>query len=298
MVYVGDAHGRGDQVDEQLVEEDLLLFHLPVVYYPLFDVAHFVCAALQLRKEHGQQFGRQHPVSSCVAMLSSSFAGSLLASLALGLPAVSPLQREDKVLLAVVVWLAVFFSPLDVVHRLLTNRTVFTLVSVMKEVYRVRKIVRGISLAQSHYPASKLIPFIVGVLKGNGSGLLKPLTRLICGVWTPSQSELLTPSQTTRCCAVAALAWLAGSLLVTQDQLDRQSGQLLYSSLVLLFVISKVEQSLDLTGQLLRLLECVGLKHTKDEENLKHTKDENLKHKDEVNQVNLVLNNNVKNKED
>ena len=39
-------------------EEDLLLFHLPTLWFPIFDIAHFVCAAVQLRAEHGHQFAR------------------------------------------------------------------------------------------------------------------------------------------------------------------------------------------------------------------------------------------------
>jgi len=266
-------------------EENLLLFQLPVLCFPLFDVAHFTCAALQLRAEYGQLFARQHPVASCLAMLSSSFAGSLLASLALGLPAVSPLQREDKVMLAVLVWLFVFFSPLDVGHRLARSRLVFTLFSGMKEVYRVRKIMRGISLAQSHYPSSMLIPGLVGILKGNGSGLLKPLTGLICGVWRPEHSELLNPSLTTKLVALTAVFWVSGQLLVSF-----LSVQLLYSSLVLMFICCKMEQNLNLTGILLRMFQQLLSQSWKVQESLKQPETES--------QPDLGINNNDKNKED
>ena len=178
-------------------------------------------------------FIRQHPLASCTAMIISSFAGSFLTSLALGLPGVSPLQREDKVLLAVLVWLAVFFSPQDLVYRLVKNKVVFLLVCVLKEMYRVRKIVRGISLAQSHYPSCILIPVLVGVLKGNGSGCIRPLTLLTCGVWKPCQSELLVPSITTRWCSAAAIAWIAGKILHTE---------LLYNTLVVITVTIKLVQ--------------------------------------------------------
>ena len=217
-----------------------------------------------------QPYYRQHPVASCVAMISSSCAGSVLTSLALGLPAVTPLQREDKVLLAVLVWLAVFFFPLDVGHSLARNRMVFLLLSGMKEIYRVRKIVRGISLAQSYYPSRILIPFIVGVLKGNGSGLMRPLTRLICGVWRSDQSELLTPSLTTRCCAGAAIVWIGGKLLLSQPQ----SEQLLYNSLVLIFVSIKLLQVLDITWHVPQLLGCWRLRNGDKEEMVKQNGEE------------------------
>ena len=61
MSDVGEDHDHGGpvgQAGDDHAEEDLLLFYVPVVWFPMFDVAHFFCAALQLRKEHGQQFSR------------------------------------------------------------------------------------------------------------------------------------------------------------------------------------------------------------------------------------------------
>ena len=39
-------------------EDDPLLFLLPTLWYPLFDIAHFICAALNLRTEHGPLHAR------------------------------------------------------------------------------------------------------------------------------------------------------------------------------------------------------------------------------------------------
>ena len=33
---------------------------------------------------------------------------------------------------------------------------------------------------------------LIGVIQGNGSGVIKPVTRLICGVWKPASSEVST----------------------------------------------------------------------------------------------------------
>lgn len=49
----------------------------------------------------------------------------------------------------------------------------------------------------------------VGLIKGNGSGLLKPLTRLVCGSWEPARSELLALSATSRECFLAAILLVA-----------------------------------------------------------------------------------------
>jgi len=265
-------------------EDDPLLFLLPTLWYPLFDIAHFICAALNLRTEHGPLHARQHPLASCTAMIISSFAGSFLTSLALGQPAVSPLQREDKVLLAVLVWLAVFFSPNDIVHSLVKNKVVHLFVCGMKEMYRVRKIVRGISLAQSHYPSSILIPVLVGVLKGNGSGFIRPLTLLVCGVWRPDQSELLAPSLTTRWCAAAAIAWISGKTLHTE---------LLYNTLLVITVTIKLVQVVRIRNTLLDSINTAvtgTIAHKTNVEEIKESKGELLDDNENGNEV-LLTNN-------
>ena len=56
------------------------------------------------------------------------------------------------------------------------------------------------------------VPLIVATIKGNGSGFMTPITRLIRGDWKPLETELLKPSTTTKLCAFAALVFsLIGS---------------------------------------------------------------------------------------
>jgi len=268
-------------------KDEPLLFLLPTLWYPLFDIAHFICAAINLRTEHGPLHARQHPLASCTAMIISSFAGSFLTSLALGQPAVSPLQREDKVLLAVLVWLAFFFSPKDIVHRLVRNKVVYLVVCGMKEMYRVRKIVRGISLAQSHYPSSILIPVLIGVLKGNGSGFIRPLTLLVCGVWRPGQSELLVPSLTTKWCAAAAIAWISGKVLQTE---------LLYNTLLVITVTIKLVQVVRIRNTLLDSINTAvtgTIGHKSNVEEMKDSKGELLDDDENENGKEVLVTNNT-----
>ena len=65
--------------------------------------------------------------------------------------------------------------------------------------------------AQDVFPHNELLIIAIGVLKGNGSGFMKPITRLISGEWSPARSELLQMSVTTKECLAAALLLLAGS---------------------------------------------------------------------------------------
>ena len=61
------------------------------------------------------------------------------------------------------------------------------------------------------FPDNEMLIVMIGVLKGNGSGFMKPLTRLILGDWSPSKSEFLKFSVTSKACFVAA------SLLLSQQ---------------------------------------------------------------------------------
>ena len=57
---------------------------LPVDFSPWFDLCHYTLAALAVRKEVGLNRSRTNPLSTWMATMSASFAGSLLANPLLG----------------------------------------------------------------------------------------------------------------------------------------------------------------------------------------------------------------------
>ena len=63
--------------------------------------------------------------------------------------------------------------------------------------------------AQKIFPGNEVLIIAIGALKGNGSGFMKPITRLISGEWNPSRSEFLQLSVTTKACLAAAVLLLA-----------------------------------------------------------------------------------------
>ena len=79
----------------------------------------------------------------------------------------------------------------------------------IKEIYRAKKTLGGINDAAKVFPDQELLMVMIGLLKGNGSGFMKPLTRLICGIWRPSSTELLAMSLTSKECLVAAVVMVA-----------------------------------------------------------------------------------------
>lgn len=81
----------------------------------------------------------------------------------------------------------------------------------VKEIYRGKKVLGGMKAAQDVFPHNELLIIAIGVLKGNGSGFIKPLTRLISGDWSPGRSELLQLSVTTKACLAAAVLLLSSS---------------------------------------------------------------------------------------
>ena len=74
------------------------------------------------------------------------------------------------------------------------------------------------------------VPVIVATIKGNGSGFMTPVTRIIRGTWQPFDNEILKASTTTKLCAFAAVIFsVIGS-----------NNDFAYLSMVGLFVSVKV----------------------------------------------------------
>jgi len=214
---------------------------LPATWFPLFDLAHFSLAALAVRKDVGLQFSRQKPLACWIATMTACFAGSIIANPLLGKPILGAVSNETTVLLASIVWWAVFYSPADLVYSLLTNQALYIPICVAKEIYRAKKVLGGIADGRKVFPDNELLMVAVGLIKGNGSGLLKPLTRLVCGSWEPARSELLALSATSRECFLAAILLVAdqaGSLPALL------AGDALYLAIVSTFLLVKLSSTL------------------------------------------------------
>jgi len=168
--------------------------------------------------------------------MSASFAGSLLANPLMGKPVLAALSNETQVLMASVVWWAVFYSPGDMVYSLVKNKLVYVPICVIKEIYRGKKVLGGMKDAAKLFPDNEMIIVMIGVLKGNGSGFMKPLTRLILGDWSPSKSEFLKFSVTSKACFVAACLMLSHQL----GYLTLISSDLMYLSIIIIFIIVKL----------------------------------------------------------
>ena len=57
---------------------------LPTTWPSLFNLCHFLLAALAVRKEVGFSFSRLHPLATWLATITAAFAGSLIANPLLG----------------------------------------------------------------------------------------------------------------------------------------------------------------------------------------------------------------------
>ena len=80
---------------------------------------------------------------------------------------------------------------------------------VLKQIRRAKKTLGGITEAGEVFPDQELLMVMVGVIKGNGSGFMRPVTRLICGIWQPYSTELLDMSVTTKESLVAVVVLVA-----------------------------------------------------------------------------------------
>ena len=73
---------------------------------PLFDLCHYLLAALAVRADGGLGRSRSHPLATWLATMSASFAGSLLANPLLGKPVLAAVSNEYQVLDGNFLWIS------------------------------------------------------------------------------------------------------------------------------------------------------------------------------------------------
>ncbi|KAK6048550.1 hypothetical protein COOONC_13945 [Cooperia oncophora] len=137
----------------------------------------------QVRQELGVTalaFSRRHPFSCWLSSMLMCFAGGLLGCFLLGEPVITPFRRHDDVVLASIVWYSVFYSPFDLVHKIIGFKLVKVLVCIAKEVQRAHKISHGVAYATKLYSESYMVQVLVGVSKGCGSGIVQIVEQVCC----------------------------------------------------------------------------------------------------------------------
>merc|ERR1719411_2359944 len=93
---------------------------LPGDFFPIFDLCHYILPAVAVRGDGGLARSKGNPLATWLATMSASFAGSLLANPLLGKPVLSALSNEYQLMLASLIWWAVFYSPGDLFYSLTT----------------------------------------------------------------------------------------------------------------------------------------------------------------------------------
>lgn len=124
----------------------------------------------------------------------SCFGGGMLVHFLLGEPVLDDFKTHQGLALATVCWYLVFFSPFDAFYKLVKFLPVKIVLSVAKELQRVRKIQDGVVHASHIYPDGYIVIVLIGALKGSGSGFLTVLDRLNRGFFLPNSNEILHPS--------------------------------------------------------------------------------------------------------
>merc|ERR1719244_1710594 len=133
------------------------------------------------------------------------FAGGLLVNPICGEPVLAALGDSYKLAMATALWFALYYCPQDLVYNVSKMFPVRIIMYTIKGLYYPKKVLAGMKHAQHELPGNFLAMIVIAVCKGNGSGVLKPVCRLVRGVWRPLSTELIVPSLTTKYCVVACL---------------------------------------------------------------------------------------------
>jgi len=183
--------------------------------HPYFDVCNFILMSIMVREDNhptqqagSQLFSRKHPLSCWVATMLLCFAGSILGNLLVGEPLVAPFKNTEDVLLATGVWYLINYSPFDLVYKLAKFGPFKLMIYCMKEVQRANKVHHGVAWAMKTHPGAYILIAAIGVIKGSGSGLMKPFQRMIRGIWKPAENEFLKPSFVTKGSLAAAIVFI------------------------------------------------------------------------------------------
>ena len=136
------------------------------------------------------------------------FAGGLLVAPLCGEPVLSSLTEDPlRLLIASVLWYLMFYCPQDLFYTLTVKQAAKIPLYLMKGLYYPKKIVAGLKHAKHVYKNNLLAGIIIAIVKTNGSGVIKPFSRLARGKWRADEFESMKPSVTTKYCIISAVLY-------------------------------------------------------------------------------------------
>jgi len=249
LEIVNESFDMDSDLDIQLLD-NIYLHQLPYMLYPLFELVHYLITTAKIRSDFGVEFSRKSPLSSLIFVIMSCNAGSVLCNFLLGLPLASAFKNEVNLLMILLVWMLVYFSPQDVIYKLVSSKSVLVIMCGIKEIDRMRKIVSGTTLAHDLYPGLVLVSAMAGVLKGAGTSIIRPLMISVCKPSPESgqslTNEITSPNTTTKLCWMASLTWV-GVLNLPGLSSNIWLCSTVYNSTVLLFLILRMENLLNIS---------------------------------------------------
>lgn len=189
---------------------------LKLEMFPYFEISHVIICCMHIKSDFGQGinekgallFSRKHPLACWLSCMFSTFSGTILANFFLNEPVVGAFKDTQQVILATCVWYLLFYSPFDLVYKICNFLPVKLVISCMKEVGRCHKIHHGVMHASKIYPSSYFIIVLIGTVKGNGSGLLKVMERMLRGIWQPGAIEFIQPTFATKASIAASILFI------------------------------------------------------------------------------------------
>ncbi|CAL4074028.1 unnamed protein product [Meganyctiphanes norvegica] len=180
-----------------------------VQWWPYFDLVHCILACTSVRDQlKSLEFSRKNPFSTYLSCMLTIFAGGLICNPLLGEPVLGALKNQQLVVMATIVWYLTFYCPFDLMVNISKVFPVKVVMSVMKEVYRTKKVAGGVALGAKVFPGNYLIMIIIGTIKGNGSAFMKIIAGLFRGTWDTKSMEVVSPSFQTKGCLIASVIFI------------------------------------------------------------------------------------------
>uniref|UniRef100_A0A0K2TMP2 Trimeric intracellular cation channel type B n=1 Tax=Lepeophtheirus salmonis TaxID=72036 RepID=A0A0K2TMP2_LEPSM len=186
-----------------------LLYDLPKNYSHVFDLVHFILCIQGERNDMSEEdfknIPRKHPFSLWLSSMMVCFAGGILLGPIAGEAALDAMEDGSKIIMASMIWYLVFY--VEPAYELSKKFGVKVPLYVIKGLYYPKKILGGIRFAKKEFKRNIFALILIPVVKGNGSGFMKPFARLVRMSGKVSEGiGTLNPSTTTKYVLLATIA--------------------------------------------------------------------------------------------
>jgi len=202
------------------------------------QICHYILVIYGVKVKWNVCHAKYQPILTWLTSIICCFGGGIMVKMLTAQQPLTCFEDNDAVMYVTVLWIIIFYCPTDHIERAMCNVAVVSILSLLKELLRAKKVQKSVAIGYATYSGSLLNPVLLGVVGSCGGSFLKNSASLVTNQWNTNSITMYTTSYVTKTCFISSFfhlvhthGWLDGDLF-SHNMIALVQISLIYTTIV------------------------------------------------------------------